>query len=77
MTYLNGALFADAVADLPRVHPDGELLRQVLQDVLDGHAALARRPLEHLVDGVAGFEAAEGRTLEGLVGVPVTLEFVF
>ena len=44
---------ANPVAHLPGVHPDGELRWQVLEDVLNGHAALFRRPFENRVHGVA------------------------
>lgn len=42
---LDGVQLADAVAHLTRVNPDGELGRQILQDVLDRHAALLRGAL--------------------------------
>ena len=57
---LHLAGFTNAVANLARVHPDGELLRQVLEDVLDGYAALLGGALEDRVDGIAGLETSEG-----------------
>lgn len=50
---------ADAVAHLAGVHPDGQLSWQVLQDVLDGHAALFRGTFQHRVDGIASLQASE------------------
>jgi len=73
---LDGVQLADAVAHLAGVHPDGELGRQVLKDVLDRHAALLRGALQHRVDRVAGFQASERRALERLLRVPVALELV-
>lgn len=73
---LHGVQLADTVAHLAGIDPDSELGRQVLQDVLDRHAALLRGALQHRIDRVAGLEAPERRALERLLRIPVALELV-
>lgn len=73
---LDGVQLAYPVAHLTWIDPDGELGRQVLQDVLDRHAALLGGALQHRIDRVAGLEASERGALERLLRVPVTLELV-
>jgi len=73
---LHGTLLADAVTDLAGIHPHGQILRQVLQDVLYGHAALAGRLLEHRVDRRSGFDAPVRRAAVRFLRVPVPGEFL-
>lgn len=71
---LDGALLADPVAHLARVYPNGQVLGQVFQDVLYGHAALPRRLLEHGVDGRARFDTSVRGAAVRFFRVPVTGE---
>lgn len=71
---LDGALLADPVAHLARVYPDGQVLGQVFQDVLYGHAALPGRLLEHGIDGRARFDASVCGPTVRFLRVPVAGE---
>jgi len=72
----HGSLLADTVADLARVHPHGQVLRQVLQHVLDGHAALAGRLFEYRVDRRARLDAPVRRAAVRFLRVPVPGELL-
>lgn len=68
---LHGPLLADAIADFTRVYPDGQVLWQVFQDILYGHAALAGRLLEHRVDRRPCLDAPICGAAVRLLRVPV------
>lgn len=61
--YLDGALLADAIGHLARIHPNGQLAGQILQDVGNWDATLAGGPIEHRIGRLAGLQAAERRAL--------------
>ena len=54
----------------------GEVSRGVLDDVRDGVAALSGGSVKDGVAGVGDLEASVGGSLEGLVWIPMALEFV-
>ena len=55
-----GPLLQKLLAHLSGVDPDGEVLREVLDDVRDGVARLAGRALQHRVVGVRHAQASGG-----------------
>ena len=73
---LDGALLTHPVAHLPGVNPDGQVRWEVLDDVSDRVTALPGGAVKDGVAGVGDLEASIGRSLEGLVWIPVALEFV-
>lgn len=73
---LDGAFLANPIAHLARVHPDGQVLGQVFQDILYGHATLAGRFLEHWVDRRARLDAPVRGAAIRFLRVPVAGEFL-
>lgn len=47
--------FTDPVTNFARVHPHGQFLREILQNILDRDAALSGRPFQDFVDRIARF----------------------